>query len=226
MTSSIGSVPPPSPLSYTGSVFVQFITRPFPPQNTFNTFQIGTIWLDIQAFNAYILVSKALGVADWILIGGSPGPLNTITTPDSVVVVPSAGNINFLETGSISITGSGNNITFDVTGGGLTWVEVTGISQDMLADSGYIANNPSLVTLTLPPIALLGSIIEVVGKGAGGWTIAQNGGQTIYFGTASTTTGATGTLSSTLQRDSVRLVCITANTDFEVVSSIGNFTIV
>jgi hypothetical protein len=151
-----------------------------------------------------------------------PGPL----AYSSVVVVPTAGNINFLETGNISITGSGSDILFDVTGGGLTWTEVTAMTQAMLPDSGYIGNNPTSVTFTLPVTAPIGSIIEIVGKGAGLWTIAQNVGQTIYFGVATTTPGAGGSLVATHRRDSIRLVCITANTDFEVISSVGNITYV
>ncbi len=106
------------------------------------------------------------------------------------------------------------------------WNEITGTSSGMAVNNGYIANNGSLVTLTLPATAALGSILEVSGKGAGGWSIAQNSGQTIHFGASNTTTGVGGSLSSTLQYDTVRMVCITANTDFVVLSSVGNLTVV
>lgn len=111
-------------------------------------------------------------------------------------------------------------------GGGITWNEVTGTSQTASTDNGYITNNAGLVTITLPDTAALGTTVRVAGKGAGGWTIAQNAGETIHFGNTDTTTGVGGSLSSTNRYDAVELVCITANTDWVVVSSVGNITVV
>jgi hypothetical protein len=128
---------------------------------------------------------------------------------------------------------SNTNFTVDANGfvqlsgiAGFLWNEITGTSANMAVNNGYIANNGGLVTLTLPATAALGSIIRVAGKGAGGWLIAQNGGQTIHFGALSSTTGVGGSLASTATFDAVELLCITANTDFEVLSSVGNITVV
>ncbi|MDC7243659.1 MAG: hypothetical protein PQJ44_06960 [Sphaerochaetaceae bacterium] len=110
-------------------------------------------------------------------------------------------------------------------GGGLTWNNVTGTSQAMSVNNGYVTNNAGLVTCTLPASASVGDIIRVAGSGAGGWRIAQNAGQTINFLGSSTTTGATGRLDSTTQYDAVELVCGTANTDFTVISSSGSITV-
>ena len=106
------------------------------------------------------------------------------------------------------------------------WTDVTTTSQSMAINNGYTANNAGLVTLTLPSTAAYGSIVRVSGKGAGGWTIAQNSGQTIHFGSVNTTTGTGGSLSSTLQYDTVESLCSTANTDWTVQFSIGNITYV
>lgn len=111
------------------------------------------------------------------------------------------------------------------SGGGMTWNEVTGTTQAMAVDNGYILNNAGLVTATLPATAARGSVIRVAGKGAGGWRIAQNASQIIYFGLSTTTTGATGYIQSTAARDSVELVCVTADIHFQVISSMGNITI-
>lgn len=108
----------------------------------------------------------------------------------------------------------------------VVWSEVTGTSQAAAVNSGYIANNAGLVTITLPTTAALGTIIEVAGKGAGLWKVAQNSGQTIHFGNVNTTTGAGGSLAAVLQYDTVRLLCTTANTDFVVLSNQGNLTVV
>lgn len=110
---------------------------------------------------------------------------------------------------------------------GVYWVEITGPSATMSPNMGYIANNGGGVTLTLPSSASQGSIIEVVGKGSGGWTIAQNVGQTIVWDTAiSTTTGAGGSMNSTDGNDYVQLLCITTDTDFMVLASKGNLNLV
>jgi len=96
----------------------------------------------------------------------------------------------------------------------------------MSINSGYIANNAGLVTLTLPTTAALGSVIEVVGKGAGGWKIAQGASQVIHFGNIDTTTGATGYVASTLTYDAIRIVCTVANTTWTVLSVQGNITVI
>lgn len=111
-------------------------------------------------------------------------------------------------------------------GGGITWNTVSGTSQSAAANNGYIANNASLVTVTLPSSASVGDVVEVAGKGAGGWKIAQNSGQIIHMDGVDSTSGAGGSVASTVRYDAVRLLCITANTDWLVLSGIGNLTVV
>ena len=69
-------------------------------------------------------------------------------------------------------------------------------------------------------------MIEVAGKGTGGWTLAQNSGQVIHMEGVDSTTGTGGSLSSSERYDAVRLLCITADTDWLVRSGIGNLTVV
>jgi len=92
------------------------------------------------------------------------------------------------------------------------WTNVTGTSLVMSQNNGYVANNAGLVTLTLPAGSAFGTNISIVGTGAGGWLIAQSAGQQIHIGSASTTSGATGSVASTNQYDSINLVCTVANT--------------
>ena len=110
--------------------------------------------------------------------------------------------------------------------GPMSWSEVTSTSQSMAINTGYIANNVALVTLTLPTTAALGSVIEVVGKGAGLWKIAQNTGEQIHFGNINTTSGTGGYLQATLTYDAIRIVCTVADTEWTVTSSQGNITVV
>ena len=173
-----------------------------------------------------MLVAKPLGVADWIMLGGVPGTLETITTPDSTVVVPSAANINFLNGTGMNITGSGNNITFNSTGAGLTWVSATSSTQAMAINTGYVANNGGGVTFTLPAVCPFGEVMIVANVNAGGFSIHQRVGQQIQLGKFATTSGTGGSLASTQIGDTVILVCTTANTNFLALSYVGDITYV
>jgi hypothetical protein len=103
--------------------------------------------------------------------------------------------------------------------------EVTDVSVGMVQNNSYIVNRGSLVTLTLPVSADVGGLIKIIGKGAGGWKIAQNSGQTIHFNSSDTTTGVTGYLASTNRYNCLELLCITTDSDWIVASSEGNITI-
>lgn len=107
----------------------------------------------------------------------------------------------------------------------LTWSEVTGTSQAAAVQNAYIANNAGLVTITLPTTAAVGQIIRIIGKGAGGWKLAQNASQQVNFGVVSSTAGTGGYLQSAQRYDAIELVCVTANTTFNVISSQGNITV-
>lgn len=176
-----------------------------------------------------------------INIFGSGGVVTTQTASDTITITaaasvatsyvedsgsatPAANILNILGAGGITTSGSGNTVT--ITGSSIGWVEVLGVTQAMAISTGYIANNAGLVTLTLPSVAAQGSIVRIAGKGAGGWKMGQNGGQTVYFGAATTTFGAAGSLASTNRRDCIEVLCITANTEWEVLSSVGTLTVV
>jgi len=128
----------------------------------------------------------------------------------------------------LTSNGAGALPTFqDAAGGGLSWSVVTGTTQAMVAQEGYIANNAGLVTATLPATSAVGDTFAITGmNNATGWKIAQNASQTIHFGSSDTTTGVGGSLASSATYDSVELICNVANTSFIVVSSIGNITVV
>lgn len=125
----------------------------------------------------------------------------------------------------ILVTPAANTITISTTNS-ILWVEVTGTTQSMAVDTGYIANNAALVTLTLPAVAVVGDRVRVAGKGAGLWRIAQNALQVIHFGATDSTIGVGGSVTAILRYDCVELLCITDNTDWVVLSSVGNLTVV
>ncbi|HLX54279.1 MAG TPA: hypothetical protein VKR58_10075 [Aquella sp.] len=127
----------------------------------------------------------------------------------------------------ISVANGPGTITISGTGSGIGWTNVTGTTQQMVADSAYVADNAGLVTLTLPATAAFGTAIVVLGRGAGGWSIAQNSGQNIQVGSVSSTVGASGSVSSTNQWDSITMICVAANTTWSQYGAPqGNLTIV
>lgn len=97
-----------------------------------------------------------------------------------------------------------------------TWVGVAGTSQTMVKNTGYFSDNVALTTFTLPAVAARGDTFKIQGVGAGGWTVAQNAGQSIEWNGVATTAGVTGHLDSTAATNSVELVCTTVNTGFKV----------
>jgi len=109
-------------------------------------------------------------------------------------------------------------------GGGLTWSVITGATQAMAVNHGYIANRASNIAFTLPTVSAVGDIIEVTGMNTAlGWTVSWTTNQQVFFGNAVTTV-TSGTLSSSATRDSIRMVCIVANLTWNVISSVGNIT--
>lgn len=169
---------------------------------------------------AYILqATPATTDANWISIGDT-----TITAGDIV-----SGTIATARLGSG--TADSTTILFgDQTYKAVPFVqmpssEVTGTTANLAVNTSYRANNAALVTLTLPTTAAVDSIIRVVGVGAGGWRIAQNANQMIHFGNQSTTTGISGRLDSTHRRDVVEVMCVAANTEFQVIAAIGNINL-
>ena len=79
----------------------------------------------------------------------------------------------------------------------------------------------------LPATSTFGDRISVMGSAAGGWTITQGAGQQIIVGSGLSTVGASGSISSTNQYDSIQLVCVQNNLIWQVNSAPqGNITIV
>ena len=168
--------------------------------------------------------------ADNVDFTGSTSPTAQVLNDGELLIGSTAApniQVGTLTGGTgVTISNGSGAITINATGGGFTGVDVTGTSQGMAVDTGYQANNAGLVTLTLPAAAAFGEVIRVAGLGAGGWTIAQNAGQTIHFGNQDTTTGVGGSLASTNRYDSLELLCSVANNEFTVLNSVGNLTVV
>ncbi len=175
------------------------------------TTTLSSLGVGVMQTSSSGVVSSSNGTNGQILIGGGTAPTWAAITAGANITVTNAAN-------SITIASSGGT-TF-------TWTEVTGTSQSMAVANGYILNNAGLVTATLPTTAAVGDLISIVGKGAGGWLLAQNSSQLINFSSATTTTGVGGSLASTNQYDCVDIICTVANLVFTVRHAVGNLTVV
>jgi hypothetical protein len=158
-------------------------------------------------------VANQMTVDGQLLIGSS-------TSPNIGAATLTAGT-------GISITNGHNSITINAVGEGVTWSVVTGASQSMASNHGYIANNAGTINFSLPGTSSIGDIISITGiNNATGWQITQALGQQIFYGKSSTTSGAGGSLTSSATRDTITMVCTAANTTWQIISSIGNITVV
>lgn len=77
--------------------------------------------------------------------------------------------------------------------------------------NAYIVDSSGLVSLILPVESSFGDQISVIGRGTGGWRIIQGNDQLVHIGNLTSTTGSSGSISSTDQFDSLRLICIDDN---------------
>lgn len=105
-----------------------------------------------------------------------------------------------------------------------SWINNTsGSAVSMAVNTGYIANNQgNVITYTLPATSAVGDEIRLVSAGAtGGYAIAQGAGQQIQFGTSNTTLGVTGGLVYSTGGDCLHLLCIVANTTWQVIDWVG-----
>jgi hypothetical protein len=129
-------------------------------------------------------------------------------------------------TSGITVTNGAGSITISASGSGLAWVDVTGVSQSIAVNTGYLSNNAGTVAFSLPASANLGDVFRIVGV-QGAWTLSQAANQRILFGSISTTLGIAGSLASTNAGDCVELVATntSASTAWRVISSIGNITV-
>lgn len=126
-------------------------------------------------------------------------------------------------------SGVAGNTIITATGGGISWVDVTTGTQAMVKNTGYTADDgASLITFTLPTTAALGDVVIVQGKAAGLYTITYGTGQSIVFGSVTSTTSS-GSVSSNKASDQIELRCSTASITapiFTVQNSQGTFAVV
>jgi len=169
--------------------------------------------------------------AHGVLVGEGTSAITPLTVgTNGQVLVGSTGADPVFATltssdSSITFTTGAGTLSLQTAASGIAWSVITG-DQTAAVNNGYICNKGSALLLALPTTSAVGAIIEVTGiNTALGWKVTQAAGQQIFFGTTSTTSGATGFLQSTATRDSIRMVCVVANLTWNVLSSVGNITV-
>lgn len=157
------------------------------------------------------------GITSLALINGQLAIGNTGNDPTAATITPGTG---------INITNGAGSITIAGVGGGLTWTVITASTQAAAINNGYACNYAGTLVVTLPAVSAVGTIVAVTGINPGnGWQLAQNAGNQIFFGTSTSTSGATGYLQSTNTYDTVYVLCVTTSANWVVVGSIGNLTV-
>lgn len=148
-------------------------------------------------------------------------------TTDSGIAVPAAGNLNVLGGVGASTSGAGSTITVKVDTTGFDWNVVTSATNpnSLVKENGYIPKGAGVVTFILPAAAAIGDTFLIAGYG-NLWTLTQNAGQSITLGVSTTTIGVGGSVAATQVRDSLELVCVTANTEFQIINDVGNLTFI
>lgn len=242
-TVAIGSGALPALISGGGNIAVgtqalQFLTTG--SSNIAIGFAAGSFYAANEGNNLLIYNVGTLGDNHTIRIGtqgSSSGQQNAcfiagiqpVTVTGNLVNIASTGQLGSIAAGTTGqvLTGvTGASPVFATLGGGVTWSVITGASQAMTSNNGYIANRASNIAFSLPTTSAVGDVIEVTGiNTALGWTVSWTTNQQVFFGNA-TTTVTTGSLSSSATRDSIRMVCVVANLTWNVIASVGNITCV
>lgn len=112
------NIPPPKPLAYEGQVVIPYINRTSPPNSSNISFNVPTIWVNTSSKKSWILLSKELGVANWVHLTGSRGTITDIYTPIGGPVTPLDGAISFASSDGIEIDGGtapSDTVTFNLT---------------------------------------------------------------------------------------------------------------
>ena len=211
----------------------QFVTESgtaTPAGNVLNVFAGSNLTTTGSGNTVTVLLTNLL--TNSLVVGGSSSSFTNLgVATNGQLPIGSTGAPPVLSTltagTGVTITNGAGSITISSSGGGLTWVNVTGTTQTIAASHAYLSNNSGTVTFTLPSSSTLGDVFQIVGV-QGAWTIAQNANQQIIFGSSSTTAGIGGSLSSTNANDAIQAVASNTSSSsiWIVFASIGNLTVV
>ena len=158
------------------------------------------------------LVTPNIGVAAATSVNKitltEPATGATVTVVDGKTLT--VDNTMQLQSTDSAVIDFGAGGTVNYGSGTLPWAAVSGTSQAAAANRGYVIENASQTTVTLPASAAVGDIVAIAGLGTAGWILAANTGQTIQVGATATTSA--GSVTSANRYDQIEVVCLVANT--------------
>ena len=169
--------------------------------------------------------------ANQLLISNGASPMTALgVAADGAIPIGAGAGAPALATitagANINVVNAANSITISASvPSSITW-QTIGASQALAVNNGYMCTAGAALSLSLPAASALGDIIEVTLDGSTSFSITQGAGQSVRMGNTQTTTGVGGSLTSTAVGDSFRIVCSVANLRWNVLSSMGNLTIV
>jgi hypothetical protein len=125
--------------------------------------------------------------------GNLSGTLSAMQISGSLPVTQITGTLPLAQLPGAVVTNNASGVilngSFSGNGAGVTnlsglvvWQAVSGNKQQAKSNMGYLVTDASQTTITLPTAPSVGDIVRVGGEGAGGWTIAQNAGQSVQAG--------------------------------------------
>lgn len=187
-----------------------------------------TAWSRLGKGSDGALLTLASGVPAW-----TTPTFPTAATPTTRKIIVSNGTNWVASTETYAVPGTSGNV---LTSDGTNWVSsaptsttVTAVTADQTAAVNVIyVNNKSgsQLVLTLPATAAVGSEIEVIGgSNAAGVKFAGISGSIFHAGTTTGATGTGGYISSTDQYGTCMIICIVQNTEWEIVTSSGSWSL-
>jgi hypothetical protein len=205
----------------------------------------NTVWQRIFPNDANTITGQSGGslsptAGNWNIYGGTSaagttpvstsGAGSTLTTNVQIsqaIAATDATKIGLAAFNSANFTVDANGFVSSSGSAGFTWSSVTSATNpnSIVAAHGYIAKGAVVVTFVLPASALVGDTFVIAGYG-NLWTLTQNANQSVTLGDMTSTVGVGGSVTATQVKDTMTIVCVTANTEFQALSSIGNLAIV
>jgi len=78
-------------------------------------YSYGQNWVNKSAGAVYILAQVSAGLATWVAVGGGAVDVQTLTGNTGGIIPPTAGNINVVATGELTVAGAGSTLTISNT---------------------------------------------------------------------------------------------------------------
>lgn len=138
-------------------------------------------------------------------------------------ITTSGGTVTAVTATAPLASSGGTTPNISLTGNVVAWTVKT-TNAALAARTGYFDNSVGGLTFTLPSTSSIGDIYQVAAMNTGLFTIAQNASQSIIFNANATTSGAGGSIALTSTGGAISIICNVANTGFQVLTSLGEFT--